>query len=92
MGGRAVAILDHPRPTKAVLSLVKREAGILRGILGVAHMFDSAWSTGLARMLSLKYWLDSGREWALLRSTVSSQASISTSKPRFQPVSLDFNQ
>ena len=71
MGGRAVVILDHPRPTNAVLSLVKREAGILRGMLGVAHMLDSAWSTGLARMLSLKYWLVSGREWALLRSTLN---------------------
>ena len=71
-------MLDHPRPTKVVVSLVNREAGILRGMLVVAHMFDSAWSTRLARILSLKYWLVSGREWALLRSTVTSQASIST--------------
>ena len=56
--------MDHPRPTKAVLSYVNREAGILRGMLGVAHMFDSAWSTGLARMLSLKYLLDSGRPFS----------------------------
>ena len=66
-----MAIFDHPRLTKAVLSFMNREAGILRGLLAVAHMFDLAWSTGLARMLSLKYWLVSGREWALLRSTLN---------------------
>ena len=38
MGGRAVAMLDHPRPTKAVLSFVNREAGIRIGMLGVAHI------------------------------------------------------
>ena len=55
IGSSVVAMLDPPKPTKAVRSLVKREAGILRGMLSVANVFSSVWSTGLARMLSLKY-------------------------------------
>ena len=41
MGGREVAMFDHPKPTKAVLSFVKRDEGILSGMLSVAKMLDS---------------------------------------------------
>ena len=52
-GGRAVAMLDHPRPTKAVLSFVNREAGIRIGMLGVAHicwLMDVGGVPGVGRM------------------------------------------
>ena len=37
-GGREVAMFDHPRPTKAVLSLVNMDAGILSGMQTVAKL------------------------------------------------------
>ena len=37
-GGREVAMFDHPRPTKAVLSLVNMDAGILSGMHTVAKL------------------------------------------------------
>ena len=72
-------MLDHPRPTKAVLSFVNIDAGILSGMLAVAKLLASFWSMGLARTLSLKNLLASGSECALRMSTVSSHASILTS-------------
>ena len=37
-GDRKVAMFDHPRPTKAVLSLVNMDAGILSGMQTVAKL------------------------------------------------------